>query len=110
MKQKKRKPTKAATRRKALAQWSKEVRARDNNACCVCGQTEFVQAHHILVKNRYPEYSLDLNNGVSLCVSHHKFGKCSAHLNAIWFVEWLRTNKPDQYQWVLEKLKVNKDR
>jgi hypothetical protein len=43
-------------------------------------------------------------NGVCLCPSHHKFGKYSAHRNALWFARWLQENLPDKFNWAIEHL------
>jgi len=53
-----------------LYTWSKAVRKRDDNQCQICGKTN-VQSHHIFPKISYPELSLNINNGVTLCVEHH---------------------------------------
>jgi 5-methylcytosine-specific restriction endonuclease McrA len=90
-------------KRKALGAWSLAVRGRDG-ACVVCGAGEHLQAHHILPKESYPLLSLDSANGVTLCPRHHKFGKESAHKNAVWWAEWLRTNRPAQWTWAVANM------
>ena len=99
-KKKQNKPSK----KKLLIEWSKQVRNRDCNKCVICGKTEHIQAHHILQKKRFPEYQFCLENGISLCPTHHNFGHFSAHMNAVFFSEWLRLNRPEQFRWVLEKM------
>lgn len=59
----------------------------------------WLHAHHLLPKERYPEFKFEPVNGVALCPSHHKFGRYSAHRNPIWFVVWLRRHRPEQYAW-----------
>lgn len=51
----------------ALISWSKTVKNRDNHECQICGSKENIQAHHILHKMKYPELSLNINNGITLC-------------------------------------------
>ena len=97
---KKTKPTKA----KLLQLWSKNVREHDNNKCCICGRTEHLNAHHILEKKLFPEYMFCLENGVTLCAKHHSFSHLSAHRNPVFFSEWLKHNRPNQFQWVLSKM------
>ena len=75
------------------------MRTRDGNKCVVCGSTKFVQAHHVFPKERYPELRLTLENGISLCATHHKFGKYSAHLNPFWFSAWCDKNLPRWFRW-----------
>ncbi len=90
---------KRKSNRTLLSEWSKAVRARDGQVCGVCGSEKYLNAHHILPKERYADKKLDIINGVSLCPTCHKFGKYSAHRNAIWFSEWLKKNKPQQWEW-----------
>jgi hypothetical protein len=57
----------------ALQQWSRSVRRRDNNTCWVCGSKENIEANHILPKKDYPELSLDVDNGITLCDKDHNW-------------------------------------
>ena len=52
--------------------WSKLVKKLNNNACIVCGSTGELHAHHIFHKAKYPELSLNINNGLPVCVPCHK--------------------------------------
>ena len=87
-----------------LNHWSKEVRERDGNRCVICGKEKYVQAHHILPKRFFRKFALEIDNGISLCPAHHCFGKFSAHMNSIWFSEWLKNNRPEQFEKALERL------
>lgn len=51
----------------SLISWSQAVRKRDNYTCQICGSKKDVEAHHILHKNKYPQLSLNINNGITLC-------------------------------------------
>lgn len=51
--------------------WSKSVKERDNNTCQICGNGSDV-AHHLFHKSKYPKLSLNISNGISLCVECHK--------------------------------------
>jgi len=91
-------------RDKFLIEWSLAVRERDK-ACQVCGTvTKRLNAHHIIPKN-FLKYKYDLSNGITLCVTHHKFGKFSAHKNAIWFANWMRENRPYDYLTTSQRIK-----
>ena len=92
-------------KRKALQAWSVSVRQRDGNKCLVCGNVEYIQAHHVIPKERFPEYMFEIMNGVSLCPSCHKYGSFSFHRHPCWSVLWLQENRPDQYAWVVERSK-----
>lgn len=87
-----------------LKDWSITVRSRDGNKCVVCGAAKYVQAHHLLPKERYPELKYELLNGVSLCVKHHKFGKFSAHRNGFWFARKIQAMFPTVYQWIVDHM------
>jgi len=51
----------------ALNSWSKTIRKRDENKCQMCGSKENLNAHHIIYKSNYPQLSLNINNGITLC-------------------------------------------
>lgn len=91
-------------RKQQLENWSKEIRNRANNQCEVCYGNKNLNAHHLLPKEKFPEYKLESMNGVCLCCKCHKFGKFSAHANSIWFSEWIKANKRPQYDWVIHCL------
>ena len=99
-------------RKKLLSDdWKKNIRERDL-VCQVCkkGKGEVqLHPHHLLPKKYYPEYSLELMNGVLLCASHHEYGKNSAHLNAVYFSLWLECIRPEQYAWVVSVLRKEVD-
>lgn len=90
-------------KKKKLTEWSLAVRDRDT-ACVVCGKKEYLNAHHILPKENYKDLMYEEINGISLCPSHHKFGKYSAHKNPIWFSEFLKKNKNNQYTWAIKNM------
>jgi len=58
------------TFRYALDSWSKVIRKRDKK-CQLCGSTKELVAHHILYKSKFPELSLNINNGITLCRKCH---------------------------------------
>lgn len=91
-------------RRKALKTWSLAVRARDGNKCVICSKVQYLNAHHILNKFKFPQYALELMCGISLCPQCHQFGKFAAETNAVFFGNWLLNNRKDQWDWVLEKI------
>ena len=91
---------------------SKICRERVDFCCEVCGmkkgddyngKPQRVECHHLFSRNiKDSPLKWDLNNLICLCTLHHKTGDHSAHKNPIWFAEWLRTNKPEQYQYILD--------
>ena len=84
-------------------QWSKDVRSRDNWACSICGSNERTNAHHIIPRE-IKAYKYHIDNGICLCVNHHKFSRdISAHNNGIAFSIWLVQNRPELYQRAYER-------
>lgn len=94
-----------AAPKKRLAEWSRNI--RDIGECEVCGAKGNLQAHHILPKERYPEFKFELMNGISLCPICHKFGKHSAHRNPLWFILFLKRHASDRYNWAKEHMGTN---
>ena len=99
--------------RDRLKKWKLDVKIRDNYTCQICkldakDMPHNSQAHHILDKKNFKELSTDIMNGITLCYRDHKVGKCSPHMNALFFANWLRKNKPKQYEYLMNKLKINK--
>ena len=58
-----------------------------------------LNAHHIITRDNN-NLRWDFRNGVLLCVKHHKYGNPCAHKNPIWFAEWLKQNRPDDYEYL----------
>ena len=86
--------------------WTKKVKDRDNWCCQVCLKKvtgHNCQAHHILPKG-IKGCRWDIENGITLCYQHHKVGNYSAHMNAIWFAFWFKTNKSKQFRHIVNKL------
>jgi len=64
--------------KRTLSSWSLKVRQRDDYICMHCYHEAVpgdgsIHAHHILSKARFPQYALDVSNGISLCKSCHLF-------------------------------------
>ena len=62
----------------ALQSWSKSIKKQDNNTCQCCGTTKKLNSHHIFYKSKYPQLSLNINNGITLCVW------CHSELHGYW--------------------------
>lgn len=87
--------------------WKRNVKVRDDYTCQICKkkvEKNNCHAHHILPK-QLEKYRWDINNGITLCYPCHKVGRWSAHMNAVWFAFWLKTNKNKQFWYIVEKLK-----
>lgn len=57
--------------RASFGLWAKTIKILDNYMCKNCDSTDNLHAHHIQPKALYPELSLDLDNGVTLCKKCH---------------------------------------
>ena len=53
-----------------LGEWADAVKARDG-ACIDCGSTERLEAHHLVLKSKFPEVATELWNGITLCRKCH---------------------------------------
>ena len=59
---------------KKSSEWRKAVLQRDNYTCQLCGRKttgRWLHTHHIKPKSEYPELEYDVDNGITLCSSHH---------------------------------------
>ena len=68
--------------------WSDEIKKRADYKCELCGKTNRLSSHHVVSRNIYT-VRWDIDNGVCVCVSHHIFGKESAHQNPVFFLDKL---------------------
>ncbi|KKN08636.1 hypothetical protein LCGC14_1054770 [marine sediment metagenome] len=55
----------------AVNSWSKTIKSLDNYMCKSCNSMKNIMAHHLCPKSDFPELSLDLDNGVTLCKKCH---------------------------------------
>ena len=86
--------------------WKHKVKERDNYMCQVCNKKvegRNCHAHHILPR-QFDKLRWDVANGITLCYQHHKVGKFSAHMNAIWFYGWMHANKKAVLKYLIDKL------
>ena len=96
-------PTKKSIIAKKDREWKEVIRERDK-CCQICKRSEGkLDAHHLIPK-QFKEFRWDVDNGMILCFQHHKVGKYSAHLNAIWFAQWLLNNQREIYYDIIKKL------
>jgi hypothetical protein len=100
---KKKKPiSKTKIRNKIDKLWSGIVRSLGN--CQVCGKSDYLNAHHIIgrtdLRTRW-----DLRNGICLCSGCHTMNNQSAHNNPLWFMEWMREHRGEDFIYLHEKMK-----
>lgn len=95
-----RKRTKSRANKIKWWQLSKSIRA-DVGKCEYCGLTDNLQTHHIVSK--YYKKSLlrfERSNLIVVCPKCH----FDFHKNPVSTMEWFRTNRPDDYKIILDKL------
>ena len=102
--------------RKALVAWSLSVRERDEHTCQVCnikageltknGKPVVFNAHHIFAKEGFYSFlKLDINNGVCLCQSCHRYSRvCSPHRQEFVFFIWFMEKKREQFEYLKTKI------
>ena len=80
--------------------WKKIIHLK--GYCEICGTSYRLNAHHIIGRVNY-NLRWDLRNGCLLCVNHHKYGKFAAHENPIWFLNWLKEHRSEDYEYLQDK-------
>lgn len=103
-------------RRKLLTLWSQQCRSKENFTCIICGAKQAqdgeeidgekivkkVDAHHVVGKEVHNSFlRFHLTNATCLCPKCHKFGNNSAHRNAVFFINFIQTNLPEKYEYLL---------
>lgn len=74
-------------------EWSRSVKNRDSWKCKIsnsdCGSR--LESHHILNWKDYPELRYNINNGITLCHTHHPRKRVEELNLALYFKELIRT-------------------
>ena len=83
--------------------WRAQVLERDGNHCVMCPKDTYLNAHH-LIPNTIRAYEFHVDNGITLCATHHTLGTYSAHKNPLWFSQWLKENRPELYHLAIMRL------
>lgn len=80
--------------------WSEIIRSK--GYCEICGTTANLNAHHIISRhNKILRW--DLQNGICLCVSCHKFSTHSVHNDPLGFMEFFKKKNPEDYKYLKNK-------
>jgi 5-methylcytosine-specific restriction endonuclease McrA len=91
-------------RDKEYLKWRENVLKRDGYQCVICkAGPKHLNAHHLIPKN-FKEYALNVDNGLTLCPTHHTLGKFSAHKNPLWFGMWLRKYDRNKYEMIMRRI------
>ncbi len=89
-----------AKKNKALKLWKSVVKIRDKNSCAICGETNVVQGHHLEDFRLCPSLRYAPQNGISLCVRHHKFGRDAAHRGLWTIMNYMLENRPQDIAYI----------
>ena len=82
--------------------WGKLVRERDGK-CLVCGRIDTLAAHHYIGRGEKAT-RFELENGISLCVSHHTFNNdFAAHRTPKDFKAWFERVYPERAESMKKK-------
>lgn len=73
--------------------WKEVVKKRAGFKCEKCGNTRYLQAHHIIPRTNYA-LRYDLKNGVALCRRCHLFW---SHKDSVGFVRWISKKRDMDY-------------
>ncbi|MFB3926790.1 MAG: recombination protein NinG [Syntrophales bacterium] len=76
--------------------FSQKVRDRDK-ACRRCGNTK-TYTHHIFSR-KYMGTRWDMENGISLCLRHHRMAHGDAQEFLAWVISWMGQRKYDLLQY-----------
>lgn len=92
-------------RKLADLEWANFIKERDGWACSICGSIYRPCAHHIIPRE-IEEYRYDHDNGITLCITHHKFSRqISAHNSPLAFMLWLSRFRHSFYLVAVERMK-----
>jgi len=97
---KKGKRTDASWKKACDKLFSQRVRAIGHCECCLKTKNQ-LHVHH-LISRAVLFYRWNFENAICLCARCHEFDTvCSAHATPWEFEEWMKVNKPLQYDWWL---------
>ncbi len=95
-------------KRKCLKLWADKVKERAGRKCEVCGKKKRLNAHHAesFSTNKALRYSLE--NGISACVTCHKFGRFALHKSFCTTFVFMSKKRMDDFEYLLLHYKDKK--
>lgn len=107
--------------RKLFKLWSEKVKQRASGRCEYCGNKvgeigksgkviNKLDNHHLvsrIKKNSFLKW--DINNGICLCPSCHKFGEDSFHKSPVTTIYWFMKNHPDRLEYIMANFNIKVD-
>ena len=91
--------TKKTLKNKLDKKWSEKIRSK--KFCEVCGKPAN-NPHHVCGRKNLA-LRWDERNGCLLCFQHHTGGKESAHQDPIFFLNWFKSVRPQDYEYLSRK-------
>jgi hypothetical protein len=86
----------------------KKVLERDNYKCAICGKgrdsKQTLHPMHIYPRE-YAKLRWNINNLLIGCARCHIYAQYSFHQNPLFFVEWLKIHRLEQYEYLMSFLK-----
>jgi hypothetical protein len=118
---KKKLPSIPKINRKLFRIWSEKIHERADSKCEYCGlkvgengkngkPINKLDSHHLISrikKNSFLKW--DINNGICLCPSCHKFGEDSFHKSPVTTIYWFMKNHPDRLEYIMGNFDVKVD-
>jgi hypothetical protein len=96
-------PNSKLWRNKADKLWKQLVSLHGEGKCAICGSKEWVQAHHLIPREMI-SHRHQVQNGVFLCASHHKYSfELSPHKAPIAFFKWIMKEDLGRWEWLLKQ-------
>jgi hypothetical protein len=72
--------------------------------CEICGGIQYLNAHHIIGRKAL-NTRWDINNGCCLCAGCHTLKNRSAHQDPLFFIDWLKRTRPEDFKYLDKKRK-----
>lgn len=86
---------------------------REDAYCEVCDtlpveeRINYSQLHpHHVIGKKNKTLKWDFRNRCWLCPSHHTLSNMSAHNDPKWFLDWFAENRPEDWEYILEKKNI----
>ena len=102
MKTLRKKSKRKTCKREADRLWSLIIRRKNNSCCEICGRPNANNPHHVIGRVNYI-LRWDIRNGCLLCQGCHILNSKSAHQDPIFFIDWFKKHRLDDYKYLLKK-------
>ena len=94
------KPSRKTLKRQADKLWSEIIRSK--KCCEICGRPNANNPHHVIGRVNYI-LRWNIRNGCLLCAGCHTAHRFSAHNDPLYFMDWFKKTRPEDYEYLREK-------